>query len=179
MKLLHRYLEPIKTKLILMVAKAIITYVKDSESIQLVQVDMGNDEQIDSVERVQNFGFTSFPKTGAKAIVLSIGGEREHPIVIVADDDGDNRPTLTEGESAVYNAHNMIIRLKDGTIEIGESTFKKLINENFQSMFNNHGHDYVSPGGPAISGTPVQGIAPVSPPTPITNSEMTTILKGE
>lgn len=179
MKFLYRYLEPIKTKLILMVAKALITYVKDSESIQLVQIDMGNDEMIDSVERVQNFGFTSFPISGAKAVVLCIGGEREHPIVIVADDNGDNRPTLIEGESAVYNAHDMIIKLKDGTIEVGENTFKKLINESFQSLFNNHGHDYISPSGPAISGTPVQGIAPTSVPTSITDSEMTSILKAE
>jgi phage gp45-like len=174
-----RLFEMLKAKLVLLVSKAVINLVTDSESIQLVQVDLGNDEVIDSVERIQNFGFTSHPKSGAKAIVLCVSGEREHPIVIVADDNGDKRPELSSGEAAVYNAFSEIVKLKDGTIEIGQSAFVKLITEAFQSVFNNHGHDYVAPGGPAISGTPVQGIAPVSVPTPITNSEMTTVLKAE
>lgn len=192
---IFKYLEPLKNKIILMITKAIITYVKDSELIQLVQIDMGNDEKIDSVERVQNFGFTSFPTSGAKAVVLFVSGEREHPIVVVADDNGDNRPSLVEGESSVYNAFNMIVKLKNGTIEIGENTFKKLINESFQTMFNNHVHNVAITIGalgtptPHITGTPanITGSGGISPGAPgaalpgvsIGNSEMTSILKAE
>lgn len=112
---LNRWIAPLRQRVVSLVVKAIITNVKDSEQIQLVQVNMGNDEIIDSVERVQNFGLTSFPLVDSEAIVLCIAGNREHPVVIVADQ-GSKRPTLESGESAVYNAMDLIIKLTKGKI---------------------------------------------------------------
>ena len=110
---LDRILEPIRNKIILMVAKAVINRVIDTEGIQTLQVDFGNDELIDGVERVQNFGFTSHPEDGGQAIVLCIGGTREHPVVIAVDE-GKYRPALAKGESAMYNAGGMLIKLTSG-----------------------------------------------------------------
>ena len=112
-----KLLKSLQQKIILMISKAIITSVKDSGKIQLVQVNLGNDEIIDSVERVQQFGFSSFPVKDSEAIVLCIAGDREHPIVI-GTDSGEHRPILISGETALYNAFNAIIKLKQNLIEI-------------------------------------------------------------
>ncbi len=117
---LNRWIAPLKKRVITMVVKAVITNVTDSGEIQLVQIDMGNGELVDSVERVQNFGFTSFPLVDSEAVVLCIAGSREHPVVVTADQ-GSKRPTLKEGESAMYNAHDLLIKLdENGIINIGD-----------------------------------------------------------
>lgn len=192
---INKLLHPIRDKIISMIAKALITNVDDSQKIQLVQIDLGNDEKIDTVERVQNFGLTSFPVSGSQAVVLFLAGEREHPIVIVTDD-GDNRPTLVAGEAAVYNAYSDIVKLENGTIKIGRTTFKKLIKEEFQAMFNSHVHNISVAGTPAAqlgtSSSPTKlavggaiAVAPIAGPLvnlfgdAISNNEMTSITKAE
>lgn len=114
---LERWIAPLKRRVMLMIGRAIITVVKDTTGMQTVQVDLGHDEKIDSVECVQNFGFSSHPKSGAQAVVVFIGGNRDHPLVIAADD-RNFRPSLSSGESAMYNAFNAIVKLKNGVIEI-------------------------------------------------------------
>lgn len=84
---------------------------------------------------------------------------------------------------------------KDGDIEVGGQSFLKLINENFQTMFNDHVHNFMGFVG---TGTPTPGITtkpcdfagtlpPPIPPGPgftypgtaITNNEMTSKVKAE
>lgn len=72
------------------------------------------------VERFAHYGFTSRPKAGAEVVVISIGGERAHPIV-VADEDRRERPTgaLADGEVAIYAAGGARVFLRaDGSVEI-------------------------------------------------------------
>lgn len=69
----------------------------------------------------------------------------------------------------------------NGDIEIGEGSFDKLVNEKFQSLFNGHGHQYTSPGGPLETSTPTTlGIPPVLPAisSPITSNELTSKVKA-
>lgn len=80
---------------------------------------------------------------------------------------------------SIHNNGQIITIKKNGNIELGADTLLKLVNANFQSIFNNHGHDYVSPSGPAISGTPVAGITPTTIPTPITDNELTVEVKAK
>ena len=119
---LNQWIAPLRQRVVSMIAKAIITNVNDSGQIQLVQINTGNDELIDSVERIQNYGFTSYPLQDSEAIVLFVAGNREHPIVIVADQ-GNKRPTLVEGESAMYSSEGLLIKLdKNKIINIGDGS---------------------------------------------------------
>jgi len=169
-ELLERWIAPLKRRVLLMIGKALINTINDSGGIQIVQINLGNDELIDGVERVQNYGFTSHPEAGAEAIVAMIGGNRDHPVVIAADD-SRYRPELAEGETAVYNKHGRIVKLEQDFVLIGSSGLKKLVNETFQSLFNNHVHNIALPGpltgttsspATATPGTPV-AVAPGAP----------------
>jgi phage baseplate assembly protein V len=118
----ERILEPLRNKLRAIVSRAVVLAVQDSsKKIQLVSLRIGAEgENLSKVERVQNFGLTSNPMDGAQALVLAVGGERSHSIV-VGIDDANYRIVVDRGEVAVYNAFNAVIKLcKDGTIEIGD-----------------------------------------------------------
>ena len=111
---------PIKRSLSILISKALITAITDEDNkIQIVQIDLGNDQATSDVERIQNFGFTSHPKIGAQAIVLSIGGNRDHQIVIVTDD-SRFRPSVSEGDVAMYNSDGLLIELKKDEILMGD-----------------------------------------------------------
>jgi len=84
-----------------------------------------------------------------------------------------------------------VIRIKeDGNIEMGVDTFKKLINEEFQALFNDHVHNFTAaPSGTFATGKPAQATGTV-PTTDfggvlagfesrITNSHMTSKTKAE
>ena len=75
------------------------------------------DEVLDRAERFQQYGLTSHPHPGAEALLLAVGGMRQHPIV-AAIDDRRYRPTgLEEGEVCLYSSedtdddpHRVILR---------------------------------------------------------------------
>ena len=74
---------------------------------------------IDGAERFQIYGFSSHPRKGADALVLAVGGVRQHSIVLV-DDRRHRMKNLEESEVALYRGNpNQYIKLKaDGSIEI-------------------------------------------------------------
>jgi phage baseplate assembly protein V len=114
---------PIKTRVLLMISRAIVRIVMDDKKMQQVQITVLQDEVLDNVERFQNFGFTSNPLTGAEAVLACVGGDRSHPIVIVVDDRRHRKLNLQPGEAAIYNAFGDYALLKaDGTFEVVAST---------------------------------------------------------
>ena len=53
--------------------------------LQTVQVVGLPDEIIDGAERFQMYGITSHPLPGADALVLAVGGIRQHPVILIDD----------------------------------------------------------------------------------------------
>ena len=114
---LNRWIAPLRHRVATMVSKALVAAVRDTTNMQLVQISVMKDELIDNVERVQNYGFTSHPKVGGEAVVLFIGGYRDHG-VIIAIDDSRYRLKLQDGEVAMYDHQGSSIVMKsNGDIE--------------------------------------------------------------
>jgi phage gp45-like len=112
---------PLQRRVLLMVARGVIKTVKDTGKIQKMQVLALADEVIDGLDRIQQVGFTSRPKAGAQAVVLFMGGNRDHGVVI-ATDDGSVRPKdLGEGEAAVYSYGGYQVRVLASKIQIGKA----------------------------------------------------------
>ncbi|AXF86776.1 hypothetical protein DTO96_102532 [Ephemeroptericola cinctiostellae] len=118
----------------LMVARGVVNLINDAGGLQMLQIDGLDGETRDDVERVQNFGHTSHPPRGSTPIMVAVAGSRDH-LVAVAVDNEDTRPrSLSEGESALYNAHGVMFLLdKDGNAVL---TAKKLI-LNIETLTNN------------------------------------------
>ena len=115
----ERLSRELRRRVMLMVGRAVLTVVNDDTPLQTVQVEALPGEIIDGAERFQIYGFTSHPKPGADALVLAVGGNRTHPVILI--DDRRTRPKdLAEGEVMIHAGRDdQYIHLKeDGSIEI-------------------------------------------------------------
>lgn len=120
---MRRLLEPLKRRVALIVARAIVRLSNDDTLLQSLQVECLQGEVQDSVERVQEYGFTSRPQDGAEAVVVFPNGNRGHGLVIAVDDRRYRIKGLQKGEVAIYTDQGDNITLKrDGNIEVVSST---------------------------------------------------------
>lgn len=114
----NQMIMPLRNRVYTMITRAVIETVKDSGNMQLVKVNLLAGEARDDVERFQNFGFSSNPPDGSECVAVSIGGNRDHLIIIVADDRNSRVKGLLKGESVQYNDKGDKWHLKtDGTLE--------------------------------------------------------------
>ncbi|GAA4651674.1 phage baseplate assembly protein V [Kistimonas scapharcae] len=114
-RLLNRALMPLQRRLRLLAGRAVVTGINDQRRRQNLQLKMAGGEVAAGVPRVQNYGHTSVPLTGAEALVLAPGGVRGQ-LTVVALDDPRNRPTdLTAGDSCLYHheGHRLLLT-RDG-----------------------------------------------------------------
>jgi phage baseplate assembly protein V len=103
----------------MMVGRAVINLINDGLKMQEVQVTLLADEVRADVERFQEYGFTSHPVPGAEAVMVCVGGSRDHGIVIAVDDRRYRLKSLPQGEVALYDDQGQAIHLKrDKTIHV-------------------------------------------------------------
>lgn len=125
---LQRALLPLKTRVLLMIGRAVITSTADDKDIQRVQLKALAGESMDDVEHYQNFGFTSNPPKGSEGIMVSLGGNRENAVIIALEHRAKRLKDLAAGESAVYDAFGNYLKFKANGNQ--EHKIKKLKIEN-------------------------------------------------
>lgn len=99
---LAKFLAPLSRRLRLMASRAVLSLISDVPGMQVLQVKMLDGEVRDGIERMQQYGFTSVPLPGAEGVYLSLGADRDHGVIIVADDRRYRIHNLTAGEVAIY-----------------------------------------------------------------------------
>lgn len=154
---LDRWFNPWRRRILLMIGKAIITAVKDTDNLQVLQVQLMGDEIKGDVERLAEYGFKSVPLPDSEAMAVAIGGDRSNMIVIATDDSARRPKNWKAGESGLYNDQGLLIRLrKDGKLGIKTVTYDTNL-ENFINKFLTHKHlgnnavDTSSPAGSATN----------------------------
>lgn len=170
---IEKLLAPIWVVIRATVSKAVVNLVDDTTKMQMVQVSVLK-EETSKVERVQNYGFSSVPPKGSEAIVLSVNGNQDNSVAIVVDyskgrmgngapeqvtmhDKDGNYVRMTADNGIEVESPNHKVTIKaSGDIEIGNQNLKRLITEEFESVYNGHSHLYVSPlhPGPTIASGP-------------------------
>lgn len=117
---LFRLLSPIKRSISTLITKGVVSNIvtKKSGETQRIQVDLGNDQVLDNVEQIQPFGLSSVPPIKAQALVLSLAGNRDHPVIIQIDDN-DTRIEVNQGDVALYNSSGLNIELRGEEILLG------------------------------------------------------------
>jgi phage baseplate assembly protein V len=114
MDILERYIAPLRRRIMMTVARAVVKTINDSGGIQKMQVGLLADETHSNVDRIQQYGFTSVPLPGAEGIFVSIGGSREHGAIIAIDDKRFRLVGLAPGEVALYTDEGDKIHFKRG-----------------------------------------------------------------
>ena len=152
-----KFIDPIKRKIYLMVGRAILTAVNNSGKTQMIQVTGLKDETISDIERMQEYGFETYPKKDAEATINFINGNRDHGLVICVSDRRYRPTDLSEGEVRIYDYIGSKITLKKtGIIELsgnaGATLEKVVLGETLKAWLELHTH--ATPVGP--SGPPVQ-----------------------
>lgn len=166
--IVRRMLTPLRNRVYTLITRAVIESVKDDKKLQLVKVNLLAGESRDDVERLQNFGFTGHPHSGAECVAVAVGGNRDHLIVIVADDRRVRVKDLPQGGAAIYSAvegdteaKQIMKVLPDGTIELGKAATESVIKGTaFKTFFDTHTHPVISLGSP--SGVPTLPMPPTT-----------------
>lgn len=113
---IKKCITPLKNRVYTMITRAVLETVNDSEQMQELKLNLLAGESRTNVERFQDFGFSSNPPTSSEVIALSVGGNRDHLIAIVAHDRATRVKDLASGESVVYTDDGTKIHLKKGGI---------------------------------------------------------------
>lgn len=177
---LSRYLRPLKSRIQLSIARAVVKIVDDAKMMQALQVGVQADVVRSGVERFQQYGFTSYPLAGAEGIAVAIGGNTAHT-ALVAVDDRRYRPAglLAEGDVALYwKDTGILVWLKtNGMVELGPSPTdfvalsiptKAEINalrttvNSLITAYNTHVHSGVLVGGASTAATLSTASAPAA-----------------
>jgi len=97
-----RLIAPIQRKIFLLLGRALLTAVNNSEGTQKIQITVLNNETITDVERMQEYGFETYPFTGAEVMTLFLNGNRDHGIAVCVHDRRYRPKDLVEGEVCMY-----------------------------------------------------------------------------
>lgn len=120
---INRLMAPLRSRVANMVSRAVVNLANDSAKLQLLQLGLLDGETRDKVERFQQYGFTSVPLEGAEAVVMFVGGRRDHGLVVAVDDRRYRMKGLANGEVAIYTDEGDHVHIKrGGTIEVKAAT---------------------------------------------------------
>lgn len=113
---MEQLLRPLRTRILNLVARAVVQLVADDGGLQIVQLGVLDTETRDGCERMQEYGLTSRPHPGAEAAVMFVGGRRDHGLVVAVDDRRYRLKSLQEGEVALYTDEGDHVKLSRGRI---------------------------------------------------------------
>jgi len=108
----------------LLVGRAVIRQVDDAQGLQELQVALLRGEVRGGLERFGTLGLTAVPLPGAEGVVLFMGGNRDHGVVVSVEDRRWRPKGLEAGETALYHAGGngtLILLGEDGTITLRPS----------------------------------------------------------
>lgn len=115
---LRKMFEPLNRRMKLMVGRCVLNSAEDN-GILTGQVAGLEDETLEKVERLENYGLAGHPPAGSEGAMLCVGGARDHPLM-VGMEHREHRPSMAEeGEIKLYSMFKQFIHLdKDGNIRI-------------------------------------------------------------
>lgn len=94
--------------------RAALSRITSTGGVMTAQLDGLEGETLQALEVFQHFGITSVPPEGATAIILPVGGNTSHGIVVATEHSEYRIQALKPGEVAIYNSDGASITLKNG-----------------------------------------------------------------
>lgn len=107
---LGRAMAPLDRRLRLTVTRAVLSVVRPGKN-QRLQLSVLHDEVRDNIEHAESYGYAAYPLAGATAVMLAVGGNRDHSVVTSVSDPRYRPDDLEPGEVRVYSYQGECIRL--------------------------------------------------------------------
>lgn len=151
---IRKVMAPVERRVMNMMARGKVTRVNDAGKTQRLQVELLADEAQDLLERFQQYGFSSVPKVGSECLVVFLGGNRDHGIVLTVNDGKTRKNGLNPGDVALYTSKGNFIVLEDesgdillkaggtGKIRLEADDIEIHAKENFKFDVDGHGYHY-------------------------------------
>jgi phage baseplate assembly protein V len=114
MRLVRRMMAPLQRRVALMVSRGVVQRVNAATKLQSLQVALLADELRSDVEDFERYGLTAVPFAEAEVVFLSIGGNRDHGVVLAVADRRHRPKSLQEGEVCLYDDQGLKVLLKRG-----------------------------------------------------------------
>ena len=111
---LGRWIQPLKRRVLLMVARGVLDLLDEQNGKLLAQVKLLDQQVRARLEVLQHYGFASRPLAGAELAVMFVGGNRHHGLVIASDDKRYRLRGMAGGEVALYTDEGDVVHLKRG-----------------------------------------------------------------
>ncbi|MDK3025585.1 phage baseplate assembly protein V [Cupriavidus taiwanensis] len=105
--------------------RGVLTLVNSAPAVQLVQGVGLAGEQLQDMELMQHYGFGSNPPAGSMIVVVPVGGNTSHGIIIATEHGQYRLKNLAPGEVALNTDEGDVIHLKRGrVIEVTTGVFR-------------------------------------------------------
>ncbi|CAJ2713658.1 phage baseplate assembly protein V [Burkholderia pseudomallei] len=104
-------IERVARRVLLSLARALVTTVNDSGGVQMMQVKLNALETRDNTPRVAEFGLTSNPPVNSDAFVVFLGGDRSNGVVLGTVHQPSRPKNLAPGETMIYSQDGKSIYL--------------------------------------------------------------------
>lgn len=118
----RRITDTIRKKIFLVAGRGTLKTVDNTKTTAKVQGEFIKDEIISDIEKLEDYGFTSYPEEGAQIVAIFIDGNREQGLAIRTHDRRYRPTDLEPGEACMYHKSGSRVTMKaDGSIEV-EST---------------------------------------------------------
>ena len=115
--LVARMMAPVARRVRLMVARAVVTSIADAGKIQSAQVKLLDGEVRDGIEILHQYGVTSIPPGKPEGLYFSVGGDRDHGVLICVADRQFRLKGIAPGEAALYDDLGQKVHLtRDGIV---------------------------------------------------------------
>lgn len=130
-----KLLAPLQRRVMLLVGRAVIRAVDDAGGLQELQAELLRGEVRGRLERFGALGLTAVPLPGAEGVLLFMGGNRDHGVVVAVEDRRHRPSGLAAGETALYHAGGngtVILLGQDGSITLKPSGGKVRVEGNLE-----------------------------------------------
>jgi phage baseplate assembly protein V len=104
-------IERVARRVLLSLARALVTTVNDSGGVQMMQVKLNALETRDNTPRVAEFGLTSNPPVNSDAFVVFLGGDRSNGVVLGTVHQPSRPKNLASGETMIYSQDGKYVYL--------------------------------------------------------------------
>jgi phage baseplate assembly protein V len=130
------------------ILRGVVKLVDAAMKLQSLQVETLADWTTDDVEHFEPYGFTAHPFGESEAVVVHIGADADHPVVLCVADRRYRLTSLAEGEVALYDDQGQVVHLKRTGIVI-DTTGDVTITAGGNATVQASGDAEVSAGGTA------------------------------
>lgn len=111
-------LSTVKRLITMALARAVVAGMKEDSGLRRLNLKILADEVKDGVEHFEPYGYSSRPLTGAEALVVALGGNRDHVIGAVVTDRRHRPKNLEPGEVVIFDDQGQEVRITRGHIEV-------------------------------------------------------------